>query len=156
MGKKAIIVLGYKSGEKINEILRGRLETASAFAKKNKIKKIILSGGIGSGNISEAELMKKYLSSKIKPSFLIAEKKSLDTLQNAIFSKGIIDKLKIKKIFVITSYWHMLRARLIFKKIFKNYKLNFIPSFENQNFFDKIFLSLKEKILLIKLFWWYR
>ncbi len=50
---------------------------------------------------------------------LICEKRSVDTYQNALFTKEIFEKAKIPnpKIYLVTSGYHMKRAEIIFKNI---------------------------------------
>ncbi len=94
--------------------------------KKHKIK-IVLTGGKPFNNnkyMSEAEVMANFLKNLgVNSKFLILEKNSLNTYQNAKFTKKIIEKNKWKKICLITSASHMPRA----VKVFKHFKINVIP-----------------------------
>ncbi|HLD89332.1 MAG TPA: YdcF family protein [Candidatus Nanoarchaeia archaeon] len=148
---KVIVVLGYKTEGKSIQTLESRLDTTIKFSIKNRINKICLSGG-KSRNTTEAEAMKTYLKEKVKGKQLITEKKSKDTLQNAVFSRRIIDKMRAGTIIIVTSYLHAPRAKLIFKKIFKNHNLIFVPSEDKKSFFQNISIFLKEKLLTARIY----
>ena len=103
--------------------------------KKNKIQKLIISGGYTNKKypkISEAQLLFKFLTQKgIDKKRLILEEKSKDTIGNAIYSKKIIIKQKLSKdITIITSNYHMKRSLLVFHHIFgKGYQFTPAKSF---------------------------
>ena len=82
------------------------------FEKKAKI--IVYTGGSGSlfhQDISEGQVAKKFfLRFKIPKENFIIEAKSRNTIENAIYTKEILQKHKIKSILLITSAFHMRRA----------------------------------------------
>jgi uncharacterized SAM-binding protein YcdF (DUF218 family) len=80
--------------------------------KLGKIKKILIAG------ISEAEyLAKVFLLCGIPEQDLILESKSLNTHEDALFSKELLDQKNLKgKYLLITSAYHMRRASLCFDK----------------------------------------
>lgn len=78
---------------------------------------------------TEAEAMKEHLiKNNVSEELLFLENKSKHTINNAIFSKKIIDNHHDwgKNIAIITSDWHMERAMFIFKNIFRR-EYNFLP-----------------------------
>lgn len=84
---------------------------------------IIFSGGVTNKSIdqSESEAMKEFINYiyKDNPSNLriITEKNSKNTYQNSAYSKEIFDKNHFdKKIILITSSYHMFRAKRTFEK----------------------------------------
>lgn len=104
-----------------------RVKKAYKLLKRDKIQKLILSGGFTSSKfpkISEAKLYEIFLTSKgIPKKNLIMEENSLDTLGNAIFSKKLILKNNLtkdgrKEIALITSSFHMKRSLFVFQYIF--------------------------------------
>lgn len=94
-----------------------RLLTAARLYKKTHLP-IIVSGGMvykDSGN--EADIAKRQLISLgIPGSSIIAENKSLNTEQNAQFTKRILKTKGFKKPILVTSAFHMERAVLDFSK----------------------------------------
>jgi uncharacterized SAM-binding protein YcdF (DUF218 family) len=97
-----------------------RVIYAAQLYRQNKAPFIILSGGRidwkGSGS-SEAEDMTTILTSiGIPPEAIIQEPKSLNTYQNAVYVKKILESRGIKRILLVTSAMHMPRSLLIFKR----------------------------------------
>jgi uncharacterized SAM-binding protein YcdF (DUF218 family) len=90
--------------------------------KLGKIKKIIISGGSGllmGDSISEAEdLAKVFLLCGVPEQDLILEKKSINTRENALLTKKLIDQKNLKgNYLLITSAFHMRRSKLCFDKV---------------------------------------
>ena len=88
---------------------------------KGRVKKIIFTGGSGSIEFKENKeglYVQKYLRSiHIPDSAMVIESESKNTYENAIFTKKILDSLKLKGNFLlVTSGYHMPRAMAIFKK----------------------------------------
>jgi uncharacterized SAM-binding protein YcdF (DUF218 family) len=98
-----------------------RTETALEYIKKYPEAKIIVSGGRGPGeDISEAEAMKEYLVKKgVNSDSIIKEEKSKNTIENMKYSHNIlknIDKRKNISVAVVTSNFHVFRAKFLAKR----------------------------------------
>ena len=121
-----------QSGE-INEESKARAKIGFLEFKKMQKSKIVLSGSNlrtkTKKNISE--LMAKYLwkNFDIKKSDILISKNSLDTVGDAIFTKiKIMHMTRTNKIKLVTSQYHVKRAREIFQFVYgTNYKFSFIP-----------------------------
>ena len=105
------------------------LETIRIYniAKKHNIEyKIIVSGGDVKGyGKSEAEVYAKILKeSGIPTKDIILENKSLNTYQNAEYTKEIIKNLPYDNYLLVTSGIHMKRSLLYFK----SFNINVIPA----------------------------
>ena len=88
---------------------------------KGRVNKIIFTGGSGSIEFPEkleGLYVKKYLKSiQFPDSGLIVEARSKNTFENAVFTKTILDSLKLDGHFLlVTSAYHMPRALAVFKK----------------------------------------
>ena len=88
---------------------------------EGKIKKILISSGSASvmnQKVKEADAVHDYLVSiHVPDSNIIVENQSRNTLENAKYSLAILDSLNIKTgILVISSAWHLPRAKLCFNK----------------------------------------
>lgn len=111
------------SEDRHNFSTRGnRFMNAFELYQKGKIKKLMLSGGSGSllqNNPSEAERVYQLLVSwGIPPGDIIRESKSKNTYENALFSKQIIEReYPDARLLLITSAWHMPRAKRCFWKV---------------------------------------
>lgn len=118
--KDYVIILGCaiaKDGKPL-PLLRGRIDRAIQFANEQKKStgrkiKFVPSGGKGDDEcISEAESMKNYLLSQgIDESEIIAENKSVNTLENMKFSKALIDADNNgKNVIFSTTNYHVFRS----------------------------------------------
>lgn len=122
--KKAdyLIILGAGlKGETVSLTLKGRLDKGIDYLTKYKDARVIVSGGRGFGeNITEAEAMKIYLiKNGINVNKIITEDKSSSTMENFKYSKNVLYNLKANKdnkIMIITSDFHMLRAKMLARR----------------------------------------
>lgn len=112
-----------------------RLFQALPLYYNGRVKKIIFTGGSGSIEFPEKReglFVQKYLRSIHFPdSALVLEYNSKNTYENAVFTKKILDSLKIKGTFLlITSAYHMPRSVAVFKKA--GYQ-NIVPYITNRS-----------------------
>lgn len=132
------IVLGGFSGlnKRNNEIqfnwASDRLFQTFSLYKKGKIKKMLITGGNASltdNQIKEADLVQKFLRNICIPdSDVLIENQSRNTIENAKFSAQLIEKkFPGAKIVVVTSAWHIPRAKLIFDRFFR-IKPDYLPT----------------------------
>lgn len=99
-----------------------RILHAIQLYRAGKIEKILISGGTGKilkDSIPEAILLKKILLlSQIPEQDILIESSSRNTHENALFSAEILkEKYPSQKYLLITSAFHMRRARACFEKI---------------------------------------
>ncbi len=138
------IVLGGFSGtdEKTNAIrfnwTADRLYQTIHLYEKGVVENILVTSGssnISNNEIKEADQVYKYLRGiGIPDSAIVIESKSRNTLENARYSTLIIKRLNPKaKVLVITSAWHIPRAKLIFSKYMKE-NITYYPT----NYMGKI------------------
>jgi uncharacterized SAM-binding protein YcdF (DUF218 family) len=96
------------------------IQTANLYHTR-VIKKIIISGGSGKLMVNEPDeasfLAREFIRNGVKKEDIIVERRSRNTYENAVFSKGIIDSLQISGPYVlITSAIHMPRSAAVFKQ----------------------------------------
>jgi uncharacterized SAM-binding protein YcdF (DUF218 family) len=107
---------------KINFGMSGdRLFQTLPLYYSKRIKRIIFTGGSGSVEFPEKReglYVQKYLHSiHIPDSALVIESRSKNTYENAVFTKKLLDSLKINGHFLlVTSAYHMPRVMAVFKK----------------------------------------
>lgn len=139
-----VIVLGAQvRGDKLSRTLEYRLEKALQYAEVHPNTVLVLSGGQGPGeDISEASAMYEYLKEHGVPEYqMIKEENSRSTYENLVYSQILISERErdrralIKELMaasgylvppddevtirvgIITSNFHVLRAKGIAKKI---------------------------------------
>jgi len=120
--KGMIIILGSPNNEdgELSSIARERCELALMEFSKRVAWKILLTGGYGEHfNKTEkphADYLKKYLINRGVTNDAIVEfAESSYTLQDASLSKPIIRKYGVSEVIVVTSDFHLERARYIFE-----------------------------------------
>lgn len=126
-GDHDVIVLGAGlHGDVISLTLRNRLDMAKRYLDQYPESQVILSGGQGEGEwLSEAQAMATYLMNKgIKSDRLILEDQSTNTVENLRYAKAILEAQGKgnKPILIITSDFHVYRAKMIAKDLGMNAK----------------------------------
>ncbi|PKM79560.1 MAG: YdcF family protein [Firmicutes bacterium HGW-Firmicutes-14] len=115
-----LIVLGAGlKGEKMSSTLKSRIDRALNYLEGYPDTKVIVSGGQGPGeDITEAEAMRRYLvANGIADNRVIKEEKSTSTIENLRLSKKIVaETSKKNEIIIVTSDYHMLRAKMLAKR----------------------------------------
>jgi len=95
-----------------------RLLTTLKLFKSGKAPTVVITGGVANGSVSEASLMQDMLVLMGIPQEAITlEEKALDTKQNAEFTADILRDQGVSKILLVTSAYHMRRAKWIFDKV---------------------------------------
>lgn len=121
-----VIVLGGFAGSDANGNGRftwaaDRFITGMQRVKTGKAANILISGGNGSlipGGFREARWAKQQLLQLgVADSLILTEDRSRNTLENAEFSKVVLDSNRLKPPYLlVTSAFHMRRAKMIFNK----------------------------------------
>lgn len=92
-----------------------RLRYAADLYRKT-FKPVLLTGGSPDRpGASEARLMAEALKSEFGVEARWLEEKAINTAENAAFSREILKKHGIDRVFVVTTAWHMPRARRAFE-----------------------------------------
>ena len=111
--RHAIVVLG--AGLETNGLTKtkliGRLEQCLKLARMYPRAPIILTGGNPKGGITEAYAMSLWCRHKrISKKRLILEDQARDTIENALFSSAILQRLGVTHVTLITSSSHFRRG----------------------------------------------
>lgn len=109
-----------------------RFLQAISLYQKGVIKKILITSGSANlidKEVKEADLVQKYLAElKVPDSIILIENQSRNTIENAKFSHDLLKEMdKNSSILVITSAWHIPRAKLSFDKYFTN-RVEYYPT----------------------------
>ncbi|MEK6900404.1 MAG: YdcF family protein [Nanoarchaeota archaeon] len=128
-----VVLGGGLDGESPN--LQSRLRYDKALEIQQKFDHLILSSGwsykVKVAGISEAEAGRNYMVERGVPmSKIITENLSKDTVSNAYHCRKIIDGFGVTDITMVTSAFHMKRARFIFEVVFPkgSYTLGYVKS----------------------------
>lgn len=123
--KGIIVVLGSPNSEtgQLYSIAQERCELALSEYARHPGWKILLTGGYGAHfnttNQPHAAYLKDYLVKRgIPDREIVAFAESTNTLQDASLSKPIVLSYGVSKIVVVTSDYHIDRARYVFEREF--------------------------------------
>lgn len=125
-GNKAdvAVILGNKVNEDgtLSERLEKRLETGVELYQNHRIKRIIVSGGLGKEGFYEGSKMKEYLIGKnIPDSIIIVDNKGDNTRLTVDNTLEIQKKYGSKSLIVVSQYFHVTRTKKLFRdKGFEN------------------------------------
>lgn len=130
MKNNLYIVLGHRlyEGTKVSTILKKRLNKCIELAKTSDI--ILVDGGNpAKQKHTEAYMMKKYIldNSNHNSDNIIMENKSNTTIENFRYIHKLLQRINMKtidKMYIITSKFHMPKAKRISKNY--DYKFSFI------------------------------
>lgn len=120
-GKSATIavVLGttVNTDGTLSERLEKRLECALQLYHDQRVKKIIVSGGLGKEGFYEGDKMKEYLVSKGVPdSLVIADNKGNNTTATVTNVIRMKDSLHYDSLITVSQYFHQTRIKMLFNK----------------------------------------
>lgn len=98
-----------------------RLMQSMMICQQNTVEKLIISGGTANILLAqrpESDVLKEFLTQWHLPDSLLAiESRSRNTHENALYTSQLFDSLNIeKRIMLVTSAWHMPRAKRCFEK----------------------------------------
>jgi vancomycin permeability regulator SanA len=98
--------------------LTGRVDKAYLLYRKGRVKRIFVSGGPGEYGVAEGDAMKSYLLKKnIPDSVIIADNAGKNTFYTAKDFLRLNDSLHFKSAIVVSSFYHVSRAKYIIKKL---------------------------------------
>lgn len=120
-GEKAdiAVVLGSKVNEDgtLSERLKKRLECGLNLYKSGRIKKIIVSGGLGKEGYYEGDKMKDFLlENGVASDLIIVDNIGNNTIATVNNTIKIKDSLKLESIIVVSQYFHLTRTKMLFRK----------------------------------------
>lgn len=120
-GKNAdvAVILGNKVNEDgtLSERLEKRLEYGLNLYQKHRVKKIIVSGGLGKEGFYEGDKMRDFLiANKVPDTVIIVDNLGNNTRATVINTMKLKDSLHFKSIIVVSQYYHLKRTKMLFKK----------------------------------------
>ena len=114
------IVLGnpVNSDSSLSPWLKGRVDKAYDLYQEGRVKKIFVSGGPGEYGVPEGDAMKAYLLKKKLPdSVIISDNAGKNTYYTARDFRTLNDSVHFRSAIVVTSFYHVSRAKYIIKKL---------------------------------------
>lgn len=118
------VVLGNTVNEDgtLSERLEKRMECGLKLYRYGRVKKILVSGGLGKEGFYEGDKMKEYLiKNKVPDSIIIVDNFGNNTLATVNNTLKLKDSLNFQSLIVVSQYFHLTRTKMLFRKQhFKN------------------------------------
>ncbi|MGG9972729.1 YdcF family protein [Ferruginibacter sp. SUN002] len=119
-GKNAdiAVILGSKVNidGTLSERLRKRLECGLQLYQKGRVKKILVSGGLGREGFYEGDKMKEFLiQNKVPDSVIIVDNYGNNTIATVENTLKLRDSLKFNSIISVSQYFHLTRTKMLFR-----------------------------------------
>jgi len=119
-GRKAdlAIILGNKVNEDgtLSERLTKRLESGVFLYRQHRVKKLLVSGGLGKEGFYEGDKMKEYLIHRgIPDSVIIVDNKGNTTRATVDNAMKLKEKHLFNSAIVVSQYFHVTRTKKLFK-----------------------------------------
>ncbi len=130
-----IVVLGAPNDEngQLSAVALGRAETALREYRAHPGGKLLLTGGYGSHfNTTDkphAHYAARFLTSRgAAPEDILPFAESATTIEDALLAERILRGYAVESLTVVTSGFHLRRARLIFEKVFPSQAITFVAA----------------------------
>ena len=118
--RKGAIELPEYQFQDVSAATMERLRMGARLAKVSQLP-ILVTGGApdqtSHQDLPEAVVMQQVLQQEFNLRVQWVERQSNTTEENAIFSEKLLKEANITKIYLVTHFWHMPRARAIFQKV---------------------------------------
>jgi len=114
------VVLGaaVKPGGLASESLIRRVAHGVGLYQAGRVPRLLMSGGVGRHPPAEAHLMRDLAVAAGVPEEAISiEARSRDTLENAAFSREILERHGWRRVLVVTDAYHLPRALYTFRRL---------------------------------------
>ncbi|MDI9871901.1 YdcF family protein [Flectobacillus roseus] len=113
------VILGNKVNEDgtLSERLEKRMECGLSLYHSGRVKKILVSGGLGKEGFYEGDKMKEYLiKNNVPDSVIILDNLGNNTLATVNNTLKLQDSLNFQSIIVVSQYFHLTRTKMLFRK----------------------------------------
>lgn len=113
------VILGNKVNEDgtLSKRLRKRLDCGLQLYFNGRVKKLIVSGGLGREGFLEGDKMKTFLTTNGVPdSAIIVDNHGNNTLATVENTFRLKDSLHYKSLIIVSQYFHLTRTKMLFRK----------------------------------------
>lgn len=113
------VILGNKVNEdgSLSKRLEKRLECGLNLYRNGRVKRILVSGGLGKEGFYEGDKMKSYLIKYGVPdSLIILDNFGNNTIASVENTLKLKDSLNFQSIIIVSQYFHLTRTKMLFKK----------------------------------------
>lgn len=101
----------------LSERLEKRMECGLEMYRKSRVKRILVSGGLGKEGHFEGDKMKAYLLKKGVPdSLIVVDNLGNNTIASVENTLKLQNSLGFKSVLVVSQYFHVTRTKMLFRK----------------------------------------
>lgn len=120
-GKSAdiAVILGNKVNNdgSLSERLEKRLECGLGLYRQGRVKRLLVSGGLGKEGFYEGDKMHDYLvKNGVPDSVIIIDNLGVNTGATVENTRKLKDSLGFNSIIVVSQYYHLTRTKMLFRK----------------------------------------
>ncbi|MGI4864586.1 MAG: YdcF family protein [Janthinobacterium lividum] len=113
------VILGNKVNEDgtLSERLRQRLACGLALYRKGRIRRILVSGGLGKEGFYEGDKMREYLLANGVPDSVVTVDNHGDNTQKTVRNTlALRSQLHFRSILVVSQFYHISRTKMLFRQ----------------------------------------
>jgi vancomycin permeability regulator SanA len=113
------VILGNKVNEDgtLSERLEKRLACGLNLYHNERVKKLLVSGGLGKEGFYEGDKMKEYLiKNGVPDSVIIVDNFGNNTVATVNNTLRLKNRLNLQSIIVVSQYFHLTRIKMLFRK----------------------------------------
>ena len=113
------VILGNKVNEDgtLSERLLKRMECGLELYKSGRVKKLIVSGGLGKEGFYEGTKMQNYLiKNGVPDTAIIIDNYGNNTIATVNNTLKLQDSLNFKSLIIVSQYFHLTRTKMLFRK----------------------------------------
>jgi vancomycin permeability regulator SanA len=113
------VVLGSKVNEdgSLSERLKQRLKCGLHLYEMGRVKKIIVSGGLGKEGYYEGDKMRDFLiQNGISDSLIIVDNNGNNTIATVDNTLKLKSELNYQNLIIVSQYFHVTRTKMLFRK----------------------------------------
>ena len=113
------VILGNKVNEDgtLSERLTQRLACGLALYRSGRVRRLLVSGGLGKEGFWEGNKMREYLRAQGVPdSVIIVDNQGNDTQQTVRNTLRLRPRLRFRSVLVVSQFYHISRTKMLFRR----------------------------------------
>ena len=140
-----VVVLGaraYKNGEP-SDALADRVRTAAELYNQGLVKKLLMSGGPGDGDIHETEAMRRYaVKLGVHTEDIYADEGGINTQATVTNTEPMFARLQARRILVVSHFYHLPRIKMAYHR--DGWEVYTVPATEKYFLRETPYMVLRE------------
>lgn len=97
--------------------LAKRVDCGLQLYQQGRVKRLLVSGGLGKEGHYEGDKMRDYLLKKGVPdSLIVVDNRGNNTTLSVVNTLRLQDSLRFKSVIVVSQYFHLTRSKMLFRK----------------------------------------